>query len=136
MAYGLEKLRSMDDAYSAKIAALYDQANPAVQAAAYLVGGAHPSFRKAEPEYREGAGGVERLLGDVSQYAIPAANAVPKYVLPAAGVTAAGIGLMNISQALGSAMANQQTSMSQHERALSELLQRGEITEEQFLALL
>jgi hypothetical protein len=97
----------MDDAYSAKIAGLYKDANPAVQAAAYMGGGAHPSLRKAQPEVGEGAGRGERALASVLEYAIPAANAVPKYVLPAAGVTAAGHGLMEIANAL---QGNQQTA--------------------------
>ncbi len=102
-----EAIRSMDDAYSAKIAGLYKDANPAVQAAAYMGGGAHPSLRKAQPEVGEGAGRGERALASVLEYAIPAANAVPKYVLPAAGVTAAGHGLMEIANAL---QGNQQTA--------------------------
>ena len=101
-----EAIRSMDDVYSAKIAELYKDANPAVQAAAYMGGGAHPSLRKAQPEVGEGAGRGERALASALEYAIPAANAVPKYVLPAAGVTAAGHGLMEIANALQS---NQQT---------------------------
>jgi len=102
-----EAIRSMDDAYSAKIAELYEGANPAVQAAAYMGGGAHPSLRKAKPEVGEGAGRGERALASVLEYAIPAANAVPKYVLPAAGVTAAGHGLMAVANALQN---NQQTA--------------------------
>lgn len=136
MAYGIDKLRSMDDAYSAKIAALYDQANPAVRAAAYLVGGAHPSLRKAEVDYRDDASKLEQLLGNTSQYAIPAMNAIPKYVIPAAGVTAAGAGLVELGQALGSAMANQQTSVSEHEMALRAMLMAGDITEKQFYEML
>ena len=102
-----EAIRSMDDAYSAQIASLYEGANPAVQAAAYMGGGAHPSLRKAQPEVGEGAGRGERALASALQYAIPAANAVPKYVLPAAGVTAAGHGLMAVANALQN---NQQTA--------------------------
>jgi len=106
MAYGMNQLRKagqalrgMDDAYSAKIAQMYEGSNPAVQAAAYMVGGAHPSLRKAEPEGAEGA--VKVAL----EYAVPAMNAVPKYVLPAAGVTLAGKGLLDMAGIIG-----QQTS--------------------------
>ena len=106
MAYGMDKLRkagvalqSMDDAYSAKIAQLYEGSNPAVQAGAYMIGGAHPSLRKAEPEGAEGP--VKAML----EYGIPAVNAVPKYVLPAAGVTLAGKGLIDMANVIG-----QQTS--------------------------
>lgn len=96
-----EAIQSMDDAYSAKIANMYTDANPAVQASAYLIGGAHPSFRLGEPDMPDGA------LKTALKYGVPAANAVPKYVLPAAGVTAAGMALMEIGQALTD---NQQTS--------------------------
>ena len=83
-------IRNMDDAYSAKIAQMYEGANPAVKAAAYMAGGAHPSLRKAQPEYKDNASRGEIAVGKIAEYAIPAANAVPKYVLPAAGVTLAG----------------------------------------------
>ena len=102
-----EAIRSMDDAYSKQIAGLYEGANPAVQAASFMVGGAHPSLRKAQPEVGEGAGSGERALASVLEYAIPAANAVPKYIIPAAGVTAAGHGLMEVANAL---QGNQQTA--------------------------
>ena len=95
----VEGARALDDAYSAKIANMYQGANPAVQAGAYMVGGAHPSLRKAEPEGAKGA--VRAML----EYGIPAVNAVPKYVLPAAGVTLAGKGLIDLANAIG-----QQTS--------------------------
>ena len=94
-------IRNMDDAYSAKIAQMYDKASPAVKAAAYMVGGAHPSFRKAEPEYKDNAGRGERAIAAVAEYAIPAANAVPKYALPAAGVTLAGQALVDLAATIG-----------------------------------
>ena len=106
-----EAIRSMDDAYSAKIAGMYDNANPTVRAAAYMVGGAHPSFRKAEPDYRDGASDMERMMGSAAEYLIPAANAVPKYVLPAAGVTAAGHALYEVGQALMSTQQSDGTVM-------------------------
>ena len=87
-----EGLRKMDDAYSGKIASMYQGANPAVQAAAYMVGGAHPSLRKAEPE---GATGIAKAA---MEYGIPAANAVPKYILP---VTGAGLALKGLSDVFG-----------------------------------
>ena len=95
-----EALRGMDDAYSAKIAEMYEGSNPAVQAAAYMVGGAHPSTRKAIPEGSEGS-----IMHGILEYGIPAINAVPKYVLPAAGVTLAGKGLIDMANVIG-----QQTS--------------------------
>ena len=112
MAHGMNQLRKagqalrgMDDAYSAKIAQMYEGSNPAVQAAAYMVGGAHPSLRKAEPDYRDGASKLEQAIGNAAVYAVPAMNAVPKYVLPAAGVTLAGKGLLDMAGMIG-----QQTS--------------------------
>ena len=91
-------LRNMDDAYSAKIGELYTDANPAVQTAAYMVGGAHPSLRKAIPEGME-----DGLAKTALEYAIPAANAVPKYVLPAVGVTLAGKALVDLTNGFGGA---------------------------------
>ena len=94
-------LQKVDDAYSARIADMYAGANPGVQAAAYVAGGAHPSFRRGEVE---GEGIAARAM----EYAIPAANAVPKYVLPTVGVTLAGKALFDMGMALGAA-AKQQT---------------------------
>ena len=99
-----EGIRNIDSAYSAKIADMYKGSNPAVQAASYLVGGAHPSFRKAAPEFdTEGPElkGLERAGATIAQYAIPAVNAVPKYVLPAAGVTLAGQALIDLAGQIG-----------------------------------
>ena len=87
-------MRGFDDAYSAKIGQMYEDANPVVKAAAYTVGGAHPSFRFAEPEMSDGA------MKTALQYGVPIVNAVPKYVLPTAGITAAGMGLIELAQAL------------------------------------
>ena len=117
MAYGKETirkagemLRRMDDAYSVNIAKLYRDAGPTVKFGSYMIGGAHPSFRKAVPLIKDGAGQMEQMFGTAMQYAVPAANAVPKYVLPAAGVTLAGKGLFDVGVMLGqAAAANQQT---------------------------
>ena len=102
-----EKLRDLDDKYSNKIAEMYEGANPAVQAGAYLIGGAHPSFRKAEPDYRDGASKLEQAIGNASVYAIPAMNAVPKYVLPTVGVGLAAKGLFDVGRAAGEALSQQ-----------------------------
>ena len=93
-------VRNFDDAYSQKIAQMYEGANPAVKAASYMIGGAHPSLRKAElsrgmgPETRN-----EQMLRNAMEYGVPAMNAVPKYVVPIAGVTAAGMGLIELTNA-------------------------------------
>ena len=93
-------IREFDDQYSQKIAELYQNANPAVQAAAYTVGGAHPSFRRADVDIDTGASNRERQMAALAQYAIPAANAVPKYLIPAGGITAAGLGLLELTEQL------------------------------------
>ncbi len=97
----MQGIRHIDDAYSAKIANMYAGQHPMVQAGAYMAGGAHPSFRKAEPDYKDGASKLEQAIGNASVYAIPAMNAVPKYVLPAAGVTLAGKALIDLANQLG-----------------------------------
>ena len=105
----LEKARGVDDAYSDRISKMYE-GNPVAETAAYLVGGAHPSLRKGEvehlvygPETR-----MQRGARNAMEYAIPAANAVPKYVLPAVGVTLAGKGLMDLAASFGGPADQQQ----------------------------
>ena len=99
-------IRNFDDAYSQEIAQMYEGANPVVRAASYMVGGAHPSFRKGDlskgmgPETRR-----EQMLRNAMEYGVPAMNAVPKYVVPVAGVTLAGRGLIDLTNAF----TNQQT---------------------------
>ena len=44
---------------------------------------------------------MQQLGRTAMEYAVPAANAVPKYVLPAAGVTLAGRALMDATALLG-----------------------------------
>ena len=99
----MQGVRHIDDAYSAKIANMYAGQHPLVQAGAYMGGGAHPSFRKSE--IAQGVYGPEtlpqRYSREAMQYAIPIANAVPKYVLPAAGVTLAGKALIDLANQLG-----------------------------------
>ena len=101
-----EAIRGFDDAYSAKIRNMYEGASPAVQVIGLTLGGGHPSTRKAEvmreigPETR-----MDQAKRQVFEYGLPAVNAVPKYVLPAAGITLAGQGLMAVAQGL-----NQQSS--------------------------
>ena len=102
-----EGLRNFDDAYSAKIRDMYEGANPTVRAMGYTVGGGYPSLRRGEvereigPETRR-----QQVQRQAMEYALPIANAVPKYVLPATGVTLAGQGLIEIGRNLG----NQQSS--------------------------
>jgi hypothetical protein len=106
----LSKAREVDDAYTARINKMYEGSNPAVRTAAVLAGGGHPSLRKGEvehlvygPETR-----MQRGARNAMEYALPAASAVPKYVLPAAGVTLAGKGLMDLAAAFGGPADQQQ----------------------------
>ncbi len=95
-------IRNIDSAYSAKIGEMYKGANPVVQGAAYTVGGATPSFQKIEIDRVYGPETMPQRVGrEVMEYAIPAANAVPKYVLPAAGVTLAGSALIDLASQIG-----------------------------------
>ena len=92
-------LRALDDKYSERIQDMYfnSKMNPAVAAIGAGFGGGHPSLRKAIPEDME-----DGLAKTALEYGIPAINAVPKYVLPAAGVTMAGKALFDLSYAIGS----------------------------------
>jgi len=101
MAYGMqqlrkagEALRNMDDAYSAKIAQMYPDTNAG--AAVAMFGGGIPSTRRTET-----IGAQPGTIDTVMSYALPAINAVPKYVLPAAGVTLAGKGLIDMAAVIG-----------------------------------
>ena len=85
------KLVEFDDAYSGMIRDLYKDAPAGLKTAGYMVGGGHPSFRKAEPEGAEGA------MKAVMEYGVPAVNAVPKYVLPALGVGLAAKGVADVA---------------------------------------
>jgi len=95
-------IRNIDSAYSAKIGNMYKDANPAVQTAAYTVGGATPSFQKIDIDRVYGPETMPQRVGrEAMEYAIPIANAVPKYVLPAAGVTLAGSALIDLANQIG-----------------------------------
>jgi hypothetical protein len=105
MAYGMDQLRKagqairdMDDAYSLRIANMYPDTKAGV--VGQMFGGGMPSTRPAEVMSAE-PGAIDKAMS----YALPAINAVPKYVLPAAGVTLAGKGLVDMANVIG-----QQTS--------------------------
>ena len=93
-------IRDMDDAYSDRIRDMYEGTNPLVQVGAVMFGGGHPSFRKGEVD-RQATSRIGKGAEIAMEYALPAINAVPKYVLPTAGVTVAGRGLMDIAAAFG-----------------------------------
>ena len=98
-----EKARGVDDAYTARINKMYEGSNPAVRTAAVIAGGGHPSLRKGEVEHLVYGPETKMQRGarTAMEYALPAANAVPKYVLPAAGVTLAGKGLIDLAASFG-----------------------------------
>jgi len=99
-------MRNFDEAYSAKVGAMYKDAPTGLQTAAYVAGGATPSFQRIPMEREIGAETRgEQAMRRAAEYAVPIANAVPKYVLPAAGVTMAGQALIDLT----SVMMNQQT---------------------------
>ena len=83
-------IRNMDDAYSAKIAQMYPDTKTGVLAATF--GGGIPSFRRAVPESAQPG-----QIDEVMSYALPAINAVPKYVLPSAGVGLALKGALDMA---------------------------------------
>jgi len=91
----INKLREFDDSYTTRINRMYEGSNPAVQAAAVIAGGGHPSLRKGEID---GPGGAVQTA---MEYALPVANAFPKYAIPAAGVALAGRGVMDIAAGFG-----------------------------------
>ena len=100
-----KKLQDIDDKYSDKIAAMYEGANEGVAFLGTAIGGGMPSFRG--PAISEGGNSaLEKTLA----YALPAINTVPKYVLPAVGVTLAGKALFDMGVMIGDTVAaNQQT---------------------------
>ena len=99
-----EGLRKFDEQYSDKIAEMYSDKGPVAQTLGYTVGGAHPSFVKGEPD-EEVTGALRGLM----EYGLPAVNAVPKYVLPAAGVTLAGKALIDTANAIQGAQQTEAT---------------------------
>ena len=107
----INKLREFDDGYTTRINKMYEGANPAVQAAAVIAGGGHPSLRKGEID--QGIYGPERRITqgarNALEYALPVASTVPKYAIPAAGVALAGRGVMDLAAGFGGS-ADQQES--------------------------
>ena len=114
----IESLQGADDKYSASIRDMYKDANPVVRTLGTGIGGGLPSLRKASlspfsdnPVIRDEMGrpkgryGPETYMGQkqrqLVEYGLPAVNAVPKYVIPAAGVALAGRGVMDIAAGFG-----------------------------------
>ena len=100
-----ERLRKFDDAYSRRINQMYEGANPTVRAAAVMIGGGHPSLRKGQVTAGDlgNYGEPQRAIGaEILNYGLPAINAVPKYVLPAAGLGLAYKGAVDLARGLNS----------------------------------
>ena len=91
-------MRGFDDAYSKKILEMYKGKGGIAAASSAFLGG-HPTFRKGAVENAPGGAVGEALFN----YGLPVVNAVPKYVLPAAGVTLAGKGLYDLATQFGGA---------------------------------
>jgi len=119
----LDKARGVDDAYSSRVRNMYtplldkDGKAKGLKGTAFVlgstIGGGQPSLRKMEGvERTEGAGKVQQRIENVvvpaMEYGVPAASAVSKYVLPAAGVTLAGKGLMDLAASFGGPADQQQ----------------------------
>ena len=120
----LDKARGVDDAYSSRIRDMYtplldnDGKAKGLKGTAFVlgstIGGGQPSLRKMEGvERTEGAGNVQQRIENVvvpaMEYGVPAASAVSKYVLPAAGVTLAGKALMDLASSFGGPADQQQS---------------------------
>ena len=100
----LGRVRDFDEGYSEKIAAMYQDKGAVTPVATALLGGI-PSFKKADmvPDTA-----FDRVIAPAAQYVLPAVNAVPKYVLPAAGVTLAGKGLIDMANAINAQLGDRQ----------------------------
>ena len=114
----IESLQSADDKYSARIRDMYKDSPKLTRVLGQGIGGGIPSLRKAELGYftetpmpKDARGmstgrygpetATEQIKREIVQYGLPAVNAVPKYVIPAAGVALAGRGVMDIAAGFG-----------------------------------
>ena len=114
----VESLQGADDKYSARIRDMYKDSPKLTRVLGQGLGGGIPSLRKAELGYftetpmPKDARGMstgrygpetasEQIKREIVQYGLPAVNAVPKYVIPAAGVALAGRGVMDIAAGFG-----------------------------------
>jgi hypothetical protein len=106
-----------DDKYSRLIESGYNRLpdnsiGRAVKSAGYMVGGASPSFQGPAIDTSANPSKISKLMG----HAIPAANAVTKYGLPAAGLTAAGLALNGWTNELNNIGTDPEKLMVTHTR--------------------
>ena len=108
-------IRDADRAYSGKITQMYTSGPERAQAegrsahplqiaagvAGPLLGGGVPSFERLKIEYQ--ANDSLQRFDPVVSRVLPAMNAIPKYVLPAGGVTLAGKALYDLTAQFGNA---------------------------------
>lgn len=97
-----EAIRNFDDRYSEKIRDMYtqDSTNPVVGSVGLMLGGSIPSTRKLDTA-RQDDSWQQKTMAAAMSYGLPAVNTIPKYVLPAAGVTLAGEGLIDMAEMIG-----------------------------------
>ena len=113
----LSSLSKFDKQYSDKIGEMYADKGPIPQALSVLIGGATPSFsgKAVVPKGPINIGPykvpekADAAVRGLIEYGVPAMNAVPKYVLPAAGVTLAGQALIDTANAIQGAQQTEAT---------------------------
>jgi hypothetical protein len=106
----IDGLRGIDDDYTTRINDMYKGSGPIMRSFGAVLGGGHPSLRKGTVE--QDIYGPERRITQGTrqalEYALPAISAVPKYVIPAAGVALAGRGVSDIVDSFGGPADQQQ----------------------------
>ena len=109
-----QAIRNFDDAYSSKISDFYvdrfeksDKSPVDITKVTIgtMLGGGTPSTRLDNIDITPGRDGkinpLEQKIGNALNVVLPVESAVVKYGLPAAGVTLAGKGLLDMSAAFG-----------------------------------
>ncbi len=110
----LGKGREIDDAYSERIQDMYrplvtngkaEGLKGLIALLGSTVGGGMPSTRKYPIDRTVNPTDIqekiENVVAPVMEYGLPAASAVSKYAIPAAGVALAGRGVMDIAAGFG-----------------------------------
>ena len=119
----LDKISEIDDNYSERIGNMYrplleDNGNAKglkglLGTLGLTLGGAVPSTRKFDVERTVNPTDIQEKVENVvvpaMEYGMPAISAVPKYVIPAAGVALAGRGVSDIVDSFGGPADQQQS---------------------------